>query len=135
MDAKSKKLDCQNGNGNFKPCGLFNELFSADSSVEYQNVNQFLKQLPYFDKIKSNALNEFERIRLNLSKTIVLNELRPGLVHWTNRLQTYINEYGLFFKKEDHIQLIKIYLEIIATKNIDLTIVDLCFSILIELLK
>jgi proteasome activator subunit 4 len=131
MDSKNnnKKLETPR-----KAYSKFNESIDSDI-MEYQNVNQFIKHLPYFDKIKANAQSEFERIRLNLSKTIALNEIRPGLVHWTNRLQTYINEYGLFFSKEDHLKLIKIYLEIIATRNIDLTIVDLCFSILIELLK
>jgi proteasome activator subunit 4 len=129
MDSKTKKVEPPK-----KTFIKFNEHTDSDI-IEYQNVNQFLKHLPHFDKIKANALSEFERIRLNLSKTIALNEIRPGLVHWTNRLQTYVNEYGLFFSKEDHVKLIKIYLEIIFTRNIDLTIVDLCFSILIELLK
>lgn len=108
----------------------------ADSDLEdFQYVNHFLKHLPYFDKIKVNAFNEFEQIKSNLAKSIILNEIRPGLVHWTNRLQTFINEYGLFFTKKDHIKLIKIYLEIIYTPDVDLVIVDLCFSILVELLK
>lgn len=107
----------------------------ASGLEQYQNVNQFIRHLPHFEMIRENAHAEFELIKANLAKSIALNELRPGLVHWTNRLQTFINEYGLFFNKTDHIKLIKIYLSVIATPQIDLTIVDLCFSILIELLK
>ncbi len=116
------------------PCTKYN--FYTDSDLnDFQNVNQFVKHLPYFDKIKINALEELNLIKQNLAKTIVLNELRPGLVHWTTRLQAYINEYGLCFTKQDHLNLIKIYIELISTENIDLTIVDLCFSTLVELLK
>ena len=100
-----------------------------------QNVNPFIRHLPHFNTIKDNAFTEFEDIKQNLVRSIAFNELRPGLTHWTNRLQTYINEYGLFFDKADHLKLIEIYLNIIFTENIDLVIVDLCFSILIELLK
>lgn len=102
---------------------------------KFQNVNRYIKHLPYFEKIVQNGYEEFEEIKFNLTKAIAFNELRPGLCHWSNRLQTFINEYGLFFDKSDHIKLIKIYLNIIATPDIDLIIVDLCFSILVELLK
>ena len=91
--------------------------------------------MPYFNRVKENAFNEFEEIKENLAKSIAFNELRPGFTHWTNRLQTFINEYGLFFEKSDHLKLIDLYLNVIFTESIDLVIVDLCFSILIELLK
>lgn len=112
----------------------YNQYIDVDLS-DFQNVNQFIKHLPYFDKLKQNAFDEYDLIKTNLSKSLLLNEIRPGLVHWTNRLQTYINEYGLFFTKHDHLRFIQIYLEIIHTNDVDLVIVDLCFSILIELLK
>lgn len=108
----------------------------ADSDIQdFQYVNSFIKHLPYFDKIKQNAFYEFDQIKNNLAKSIILNELRPGLVHWTSRLQTFINEFGLFFTKNDHLKLIEIYLEVISTPDIDLVIVDMSFSILVELLK
>lgn len=112
----------------------FSEYTDADI-IDFQYVNQFIKHLPYFNKIKANAFNELELIKTNLAKSVLLNEIRPGLVHWTNRLQTFINEYGLFFPKSDHLRFVNIYLEIIATPDIDLVVIDLCFSILVELLK
>lgn len=112
----------------------FSEYIDADI-VDFQYVNQFIKHLPYFNKIKANAFDELELIKTNLAKSVLLNEIRPGLVHWTNRLQTFINEYGLFFPKSDHLRFVQIYLEIIATPDIDLVVIDLCFSILVELLK
>lgn len=133
---KLKDTTANNNNNSSgpKPIIKFSEYTDADI-VDFQFVNQFIKHLPYFNKIKANAFNELELIKTNLAKSVLLNEIRPGLVHWTNRLQTFINEYGLFFSKSDHLRFVRIYLEIIATPDIDLVVVDLCFSILVELLK
>ncbi|RNA36559.1 proteasome activator complex subunit 4 isoform X2 [Brachionus plicatilis] len=117
-----------------RPVVKYNESIDLDLK-NFQYVNQFIKHLPYFDKTKKNALQEFVEIKSNLAKALILNELRPGLVHWTSRLQTYINEFGLFFTKDDHIKLIKIYLQVIVTPQIDLVLVEMSFSLLTELLK
>ena len=103
--------------------------------VDMQKVDVFLQQLPYFDQIKLNAVHSFAEIKKNLTEAIVLNEIRPGFVHWTNRLIVYVHEFGLFFSKQDHIRLIKLYLSVVLTPNIDLSAVDFCLNALIELLK
>lgn len=100
-----------------------------------QKVDIFLQQLPYFDKIKQNAFQAFEEIQTNLAECIALNEIRPGFVHWTNRLIIFIHEYGLFFTKEEHIRLVRVYIELMLTPSIDLPTVDLCFQVLTDLLK
>ncbi len=100
-----------------------------------QKVDIFLQQLPNFDKIKANAFQAFEEINLNLSQCLIMNEIRPGFVHWTNRLIIYIHEYGLFFTKQQHLKLINLYIQMMLTPDIDLPIVDLCFQILTDLLK
>jgi len=100
-----------------------------------QKVDIFLQQLPYFDKIKQNAFQAFEEIQSNLAECIALNEIRPGFVHWTNRLIIFIHEYGLFFTKEEHIRLVRVYIELMLTPSIDLPTVDLCFQVLTDLLK
>lgn len=103
--------------------------------VDMQKVDVFLQQLPYFDQIKLNAVHSFAEIKKNLTEAIVLNEIRPGFVHWTNRLIVYVHEFGLFFSKQDHVKLIKLYLSVVLTPNIDLSAVDFCLNALIELLK
>jgi hypothetical protein len=47
-----------------------------------QRTNQFVKHLPNFDRINQNATNELDQIKRNLARSIVLNELRPGIMHW-----------------------------------------------------
>jgi hypothetical protein len=100
-----------------------------------QKVDVFVKQLPYFSKIKANAFKTFEELKKNLSECLILNELRPGFTHWSNRLIIFIHEYGLFFTKEDHLKLIKLYLEVLLTPNIDLPVADICLQVLTDLLK
>ena len=100
-----------------------------------QKVDIYVQQLPYFDKIKVNAFSAFEEIKLNITEALAVNELRPGFVHWSNRLIIFIHEYGLFFTKEEHIRLIKLYISVMLTPEVDLPTVDICFNVLVELLK
>jgi hypothetical protein len=100
-----------------------------------QKVNIFVQQLPYFDKIKLNAFQAFDEIKKNILESLAINEIRPGFVHWSNRFIIFIHEYGLFFTKEEQIKLIKLYIEVMLTPNIDLPTVDICFDVLEELLK
>ena len=105
------------------------------SIEKMQRFSNFTAHLPNIEIIKENAYSEFKEIKHNLTKSIVLNEMRPGLMHWTTRLETYINEYGLCFKKSDHISLIQLYVEVMNTPDIDFIIINLCLNILVDLLK
>jgi len=100
-----------------------------------QRFSAYASLLPNQPQLRANAHAELKEIKQNLAKSVVLNELRPGLMHWTTRLQTFINEYGICFKKSDHISLIELYLEIIHTPGIDFAIISICLTILVELLK
>ncbi len=100
-----------------------------------QKVDIFLQQLPYFDKIKSNGFVTYEEIKKNILLSIALNEIRPGLIHWSNRLIVFIHEYGLFFTKDEHVRLIKLYLKLVYTSDLDLPTVEVGLNVLYELLK
>jgi proteasome activator subunit 4 len=102
---------------------------------EFQKMNQYIQHLPNNDTVILNANNEFLTIKENICKSILLNELRPGLVHWTSRLLSYLNEYGFYFNKSDHLNLIQIYTNLITTPKIDLLIVEQCLKMLTQLLK
>jgi proteasome activator subunit 4 len=102
--------------------------------VKLQRVNLFIQQLPYFDQIKRDAFQSFEKIKTNLTLSIACNELRPGFVRCTNQLIIYIHEFGLFFTKTDHLNLINLYLKVMLTPDIDFSIVDMCLNTLTELL-
>jgi hypothetical protein len=103
--------------------------------ADLQKVDAFLQQLPFFEQIKANGFDSFTEIVRNLTESLVLNEIRPGFLHWTNRLIVFMHEFGLFFNKQDHLKLIKLYLSVVETPDIDLSTVDFCLNALIELLK
>jgi proteasome activator subunit 4 len=115
---------------------LFKSNKNRDPELEnLQKVDIFLQQLPYFDKIKTNGFATYEEIKRNILLTITLNEIRPGLIHWSNRLIVFIHEFGLFFSKDEHVQLIKLYLKLIYTSDLDLPTVEVGLNVLYELLK
>lgn len=112
-----------------------NEQNKKLSLDKIQKFNEYTAKLPNLELIKANAFQEFKEIRQNLSKAIIINELRPGFMHWSTRLQTFINEYGICFKKVDHVMLVELYLEVIFTPDVDLGIVGIGLAVLVELLK
>ena len=108
----------------------------SDNDLEnLQKVDKYIQQLPYFDKIKENAFKEFEEIKLNIAEALAVNELRPGFVYWSNRLMIFITEHGLFFTKEEHIRLIKLYISVMHTHEVDSPTLNICLTVLIELLR
>jgi hypothetical protein len=113
----------------------FKEKNSDPDLVSLQHVNEMVKFLPNFSKIKTNAFQAFDEIKRNLYESLAINEYRPGFAHWTNALNIFIWEYGLFFTKDDHIKLIKLYIEVMITPNIDFPIIIICLEILEKLLK
>lgn len=100
-----------------------------------QKVNSFIQHLPNYERVKLNASQAFEEIKQNLTKSVLYNELRPGLMHWTKRLLSFWEDYGLFFSKSEHIYLIKLYLKIIQTPHVDLLVVDTSLLVLSVLLR
>lgn len=62
------------------------ELVGDDRSTsEYQKELIYNKLLPYADGIDEESKAFLEEIKLNLSKAVLLRELRPGTVTWTGR--------------------------------------------------
>lgn len=103
--------------------------------ADLQRVDSFLQQLPYFEQTKRYAFRSFDELKRNLAEAVLRNEIRPGFTHWTNQLIVFVHEYGLFFTKADHLQLIKLFLGVAQTPDIDLPTIDFCFAALHELLK
>ena len=67
-----------------------------------QKWNIFTQQSPYVDKVRAYAVQSFDDIKQNLSKSLVYNELRPGFLYWTARLLSFLEGiqciYIFFFK-------------------------------------
>ncbi|CAF0870123.1 unnamed protein product, partial [Didymodactylos carnosus] len=116
---------------------------SSDSSVDedeeqqqkLQKPNIYNKYLPFYEEIKKQGFDSFNEICENLSKIIQLRELRPGFSLWSSKLQRFINLYGYYFSKEEHLRFINFYLSILSIKDLDYSHVKTCFDMLKELLR
>ncbi|ULT88652.1 hypothetical protein L3Y34_007695 [Caenorhabditis briggsae] len=72
-----------------------------------------LKKLPYSDELEEQANRHFQMIKKGLAESILLNDAATGFCHWTMELDKYIDFYGRRFSKEEHIQLIHIFLPLV----------------------
>lgn len=48
------------------------------------------KLLPYADQLDRESLQLYTDIKTNLTRSILLREIRPGCVLWTSRLNKYV---------------------------------------------
>ena len=95
----------------------------------------FNKLLPYAESIDQESQSYLCEIKSNLSKAVLLRELRPGCVAWTGRLNRYLNLYGFKFSKEDHVNFIKLYYELILIADLEASMISLFASTLNALMK
>ncbi|XP_078590168.1 proteasome activator complex subunit 4-like isoform X2 [Branchiostoma floridae x Branchiostoma japonicum] len=93
------------------------------------------KLLPYADCLDSESNEFLSEIKSNLGRAVALRELKPGAVHWTARLGTYIRLYGRKFSKEDHVMFVKLYYELMTIPDLELPLVQKFAQMLTTLLK
>ena len=55
----------------------------------FQKEVVYNKHLPYADKLDEEADGLFAEIKRNLTSAVLLRELRPGVLFWSNRLEKY----------------------------------------------
>ncbi|XP_039314531.1 proteasome activator complex subunit 4 isoform X3 [Solenopsis invicta] len=93
------------------------------------------KLLPYANELDAESHLWLAEIKGNLGRAIMLRELTPGCVFWTNRLNLYIELYGMKFSKEDHIAFVKLMYELVTIPNLDLNLINKFSDTLVLLLK
>jgi proteasome activator subunit 4 len=104
-----------------------------DSKLQKPNVyNQYL---PFSECIEQQGFDLFNEIRENLSRTIQLAELQPGLSFWSKKLEKLISLYGFYFTKNDHLKLIRFYLSILSITDLNYSNVETCLDMLYQLLR
>lgn len=101
----------------------------------FQRDVVYNKLLPYSECLDHEALVALEEIKYNLGRSVVLKELRPGALHWSNRLFSYIKLYGHRFSKDDHVLFIKLILELIIAIDLDSQLLTGFCHLFIKLLK
>lgn len=104
-----------------------------DSKLQKPNIyNQYL---PFSECIEQQGFELFNEIRENLSRTIQLAELQPGLSFWSKKLEKLISLYGFYFTKNDHLKLIHFYLSILSITDLNYSNVETCLDMLYQLLR
>ena len=61
-----------------------------ETTSPYQKEITYNKLLPYSDCFEEEANAVLAEIKLNLGRAIALRELRPGGLHWCNRLFRFV---------------------------------------------
>lgn len=58
-------------------------------SLGFKPQREFIynKYLPYSDRIDEESQNQLAEIKTNLSKSVLLKDIRPGAYHWATVLQ------------------------------------------------
>lgn len=97
-----------------------------------QGENKYNRLLPYSDKLDQEAVNYLKEIKTNLGRGVLLFEHRN---HWIYEIKNYINLYGCFFSKEDHILFIQIVFESIQTPELEVSTLSAQISVLLALMR
>ena len=79
--------------------------------------------LPYFDQMEAESSAWLLEIKQGLAQSVINGDYRPGLIVWSTRLEQYMRLYGRKFSKEDHIQLVKLYFELVVDEHMEVSIV------------
>ena len=101
----------------------------------YQRESLYNHYLPYAAQLDRDSEEWLQEIKLNLSRAVLLRELRPGLVTWMSRLTGYISLYGYKFTKEDHVSFIQLAWELLVIPDMEPAILHFFTKVLIQLLR
>ena len=103
--------------------------------TQYQRELLYNHYLPYADSLDSESNAWLDEIKENLSRAVLLRELRPGVVTWMSRLTAYVNLYGLKFSKEDHIKFVRLAWELLISPDMEPRLMEVFTRVLLCLLK
>ena len=101
----------------------------------YQRENLYNHYLPYTSHLDMESDQWLEEIKLNLSRAVLLKDLRPGVVTWMSRLTGYISLYGYKFSKEDHLSFIHLAWELLIIPHLEPRLLEVFVRVLLCLLK
>lgn len=115
-------------------CDEDNKHSKKDSnSTQYEIV--YNKLLPFATEINQDSEILLQEIKINLQKSVMLRELRPGCLVWSEKLLKFISLYGLKFSKEDHIEYVNLFYQLVLIPDLDASRITLFTNILNTLLR
>ncbi|KAL7297989.1 hypothetical protein TKK_0008999 [Trichogramma kaykai] len=70
------------------------------------------KHLPFSQELDNVASDIFAKIKANMGRCALLQDIYPGCIYWSQALLKYVLLYGYKFEKIDHINLVKLTYEL-----------------------
>uniref|UniRef100_A0A7E4VS87 Proteasome activator complex subunit 4 n=1 Tax=Panagrellus redivivus TaxID=6233 RepID=A0A7E4VS87_PANRE len=104
-------------------------------SKVFQKDNWRLKFLPYYNELTEQANHEFQEIKSEIASAIFRRDLRPGLSVAINALMDFIALYGRRFTKTDHINMVKLFYDVLVLKDLDFRVVKNVSLVITNLLQ
>ncbi|RWS05029.1 proteasome (prosome: macropain) activator subunit 4-like protein, partial [Dinothrombium tinctorium] len=106
---------------------------SGTGEIKMQQELTCNKHLPYYSKLKEEAIKYLREIKGNVSLSLLLSE--SNSMKWIDMINTFNELYGRYFSKDDHIYFIKLFLEVIIIPGFDLPKVRWFIPVLYDLLS
>ena len=103
--------------------------------TQYQRELLYNHYLPYANALDRESNEWLQEIKENLSRAVLLRELRPGVVTWMSRLTAYVNLYGLKFSKDDHVKFVMLAWELLTSPDMEPRLMEVFTRVLLCLLK
>ncbi|XP_014668208.1 PREDICTED: proteasome activator complex subunit 4-like [Priapulus caudatus] len=116
---------------------------AVDNGLKQASSNMFKTQknsiynelLPYAEDIKEEAEIHLSLIKENIGRSVLMKELRPGVLFWTAKLNKYITLYGFKFSKEDHLAFINLFFNLVTAEDMEMALVAKFSLMLTTLVK
>ncbi|RWS03023.1 hypothetical protein B4U79_12589, partial [Dinothrombium tinctorium] len=106
---------------------------ATTGEIKMQHELTCNKHLPYYSNLKEEAIEYLREIKGNISLSLLLSE--SNSMTWIESIVKFTKLYGRYFSKDDHIYLIKLFLEVIITPGLDLRKVHWFIVVLYDLLR
>ncbi|GAV04190.1 hypothetical protein RvY_14503 [Ramazzottius varieornatus] len=111
------------------------EIARRPSQVRFQQTLPFNFKLPYEDKLEEEASTWLAEIIEGLAKSVMTGDYRPGLIVWCAKLDQYFRLHGRRFTKEQHVQLVHLFFELVVDEQMEPQLVSRLCQTLNDLLK
>ncbi|KAF8386338.1 hypothetical protein PRIPAC_75480 [Pristionchus pacificus] len=79
-----------------------------EGGLAFQKTVWTLQKLPYAAEIEAQADEHFRVIKAGFAHSVLLKDIRRGMLHYCTELDKYISLHSYRFTKEDHVALLRL---------------------------
>lgn len=89
-----------------------------EGDLVFQKTIWTLQKLPYAAEIETQADEHFRVIKAGFAHSVLLKDIRRGMLHYCTELEKYISLHSYRFTKEDHIALLRLLMPFVKKGEI-----------------